>query len=142
MSSIAEAGEVIHIAKSGRLILKIGNGIELKPGENLFDNAGKKVGRVTELIGPVAAAYASVLLADTQGVNCLDFRLRETCHQRLERRHDRLEARDVDTAEPKPNGVNYPYPVILYPWLSFLVDYRPLCSRGCVFPFRTYGQQL
>lgn len=66
MSSIAEAGEVIHIAKSGRLILKIGNGIELKPGENLFDNAGKKVGRVTELIGPVAAAYASVLLADLQ----------------------------------------------------------------------------
>ena len=66
MSSIAEAGEVIHIAKSGRLILKIGNGIELKPGENLFDNSGKKVGRVTELIGPVAAAYASVLLADLQ----------------------------------------------------------------------------
>ena len=66
MSSIAEAGEVIHIAKSGRLILKIGNGTELKPGENLFDNAGKKVGRVTELIGPIAAAYASVLLADLQ----------------------------------------------------------------------------
>jgi RNA-binding protein len=66
MSSIVEAGEVIHIAKSGRLILKIGNGIELKPGENLFDNAGKKVGRVTELIGPVAAPYASVLLADLQ----------------------------------------------------------------------------
>ena len=66
MSSIAEAGEVIHIAKSGRLILKIVNGIELKHGENLFDNAGKKVGRVTELIGPVAAAYASVLLADLQ----------------------------------------------------------------------------
>ena len=115
MSSIAEAGEVIHIAKSGRLILKIGNGIELKPGENLFDNAGKKVGRVTELIGPVSccicfSTYWQIFrLRGTQGVNCLDFRLRETCHQRLERRHDRSGARDVDTAEPKPKGVNYPY---------------------------------
>ena len=67
MSSIAEAGEVIHIAKSGRLILKIGNGIELKPGENLFDNSGKKVGRVTELIGPVAAAYASGTIGRSSG---------------------------------------------------------------------------
>jgi RNA-binding protein len=62
MSSIIEAGEVIHIAKSGRLILKIGTGVILKSGENLFDNAGKKVGRVTELIGPIEAPYASVLL--------------------------------------------------------------------------------
>jgi RNA-binding protein len=66
MSSIIEAGEVIHVAKSGRLILKIGNGIVLKSGENLFDNAGKKVGRVTELIGPVDAPYASVLLDNVQ----------------------------------------------------------------------------
>jgi len=66
MSSIIEAGEVIHVAKSGRLILKIGNGIVLISGENLFDNAGKKVGRVTELIGPVDAPYASVLLDNVQ----------------------------------------------------------------------------
>jgi RNA-binding protein len=66
MSSIIEAGEVIHIAKSGRLILKIGTGIVMKSGENLFDNAGKKVGRVTELIGPVNAPYASVLLDNDQ----------------------------------------------------------------------------
>ncbi|MPZ05438.1 MAG: hypothetical protein GEU26_03315 [Nitrososphaeraceae archaeon] len=65
MSSIIEAGEVIHIAKSGRLILKIGKGIDLKPGENLFDDAGKKVGRITELIGLVKAPYASVLLVDS-----------------------------------------------------------------------------
>ncbi|MGH9976365.1 MAG: H/ACA ribonucleoprotein complex subunit GAR1, partial [Nitrososphaeraceae archaeon] len=60
MSSIIEVGEVIHIAKSGRLILKVGIGIVMKSGENLFDNTGKKVGRVTELIGPVNAPYASV----------------------------------------------------------------------------------
>ena len=66
MSSIIEAGEVIHVAKSGRLILKIGTGIVLKSGENLFDNAGKKVGRVTELIGPVDAPYASVPLDNVQ----------------------------------------------------------------------------
>lgn len=66
MSTIIEAGEVIHIAKSGRLILKVGNGIALKPGEILFDRVGKKVGRVTELIGPVDAPYASVLLVSVQ----------------------------------------------------------------------------
>jgi rRNA processing protein Gar1 len=66
MSSTIEAGEVIHIAKSGRLILKIGKGIDLKPGENLFDDGGKKVGRVTELIGQVKAPYASVLLVDSR----------------------------------------------------------------------------
>jgi RNA-binding protein len=66
MSSIIEAGEVIHIAKSGRLILKIGNGIVLKSGENLFDNVGRRVGRVTELIGLVNAPYASVLLDNVQ----------------------------------------------------------------------------
>ena len=66
MSSTIEAGEVTHIAKSGRLILKIGKGIDLKPGENLFDDAGKKVGRVTELVGQVKAPYASVLLVDSR----------------------------------------------------------------------------
>lgn len=66
MSSTIEVGEVIHVAKSGRLILKIGKGIDLKPGENLFDDAGKKVGRVTELIGQVKAPYASVLLVDSR----------------------------------------------------------------------------
>lgn len=66
MSSKIEAGEVIHIAKSGRLILKIGKDIELKPGENLFDDAGKKIGRITELIGQVKAPYASVLLVDSR----------------------------------------------------------------------------
>jgi RNA-binding protein len=66
LSTIIEAGEVIHIAKSGRLILKIGNSIALKSGEILFDRVGKKVGRVTELIGPVDAPFASVLLVNAQ----------------------------------------------------------------------------
>lgn len=62
MSSITEAGETIHIAKSGRLILKIQRGVVLKSGESLIDNTGRKIGRVNELIGPVDAPYASVLL--------------------------------------------------------------------------------
>lgn len=66
MTTTSEAGEVIHIARSGRLILKISNGVKLKSGENLFDKTGKRVGRVTELIGPVAAPYASVLLDNIQ----------------------------------------------------------------------------
>jgi RNA-binding protein len=75
MTTTIEAGEVVHIARSGRLILKISNGIKLKSGENLFDKTGKNVGRVTELIGPVAAPYASVLLDNTQSSRISSSRL-------------------------------------------------------------------
>jgi RNA-binding protein len=64
MSAIVEAGEVVHFAKSGRLILKISKYIKLAPGEVLADESGKSIGKVTELIGPVMAPYASILLFD------------------------------------------------------------------------------
>jgi RNA-binding protein len=64
MSAIVEAGKVVHLAKSGRLILKIGRNINLAPGEILTDELGKSIGKVTELIGPVIAPYASILLFD------------------------------------------------------------------------------
>ena len=58
-----EVGEIMHLARSGRLIVKLkAVGAEkVKSGELLIDGSGRKVGRVTELIGPVMSPYASVI---------------------------------------------------------------------------------
>lgn len=57
-----EIGEVMHMAKSGRLIVKLNAaGAQLKPGEMLVDRSGRRVGRIAELIGAVRAPYASVI---------------------------------------------------------------------------------
>src|SRR5215216_2207009 len=58
-----EVGEIIHLARSGRLIVKLNTvGAErVKSGELLIDASGRKVGRVAELIGPVRTPYASVI---------------------------------------------------------------------------------
>ncbi len=59
---MGEIGEVMHLAKSGRLIVKLNSaGAQLRAGELLLDASGKRVGRVAELIGPVSAPYASVI---------------------------------------------------------------------------------
>jgi RNA-binding protein len=66
MSPISEAdelGEIMHLARSGRLIVKL-NAVgaeKVKYGELLIDGSGRKVGRVAELIGPVRSPYASVI---------------------------------------------------------------------------------
>jgi RNA-binding protein len=59
----AEVGEVMHLARSGRLIVKLKttDGDRIKPGELLIDGSGRKVGRVVELLGPVSSPYASVI---------------------------------------------------------------------------------
>lgn len=52
----------MHLAKSGRLIVKLNAaGAGVKAGELLVDGSGKRVGKVAELIGPVGAPYASVI---------------------------------------------------------------------------------
>ena len=56
---VGEIGEVMHLARSGRLIVKLTS--EARPGEILVDSAGKRVGKIAELIGPVKAPYASVI---------------------------------------------------------------------------------
>jgi RNA-binding protein len=58
-----EVGEIIHLAKSGRLIVKLNAlGAErIKAGELLIDGSGRKVGRVAELLGPIKTPYASVI---------------------------------------------------------------------------------
>ena len=59
---MGEIGEVMHLAKSGRLIVKLNEaGAGIKPGELLIDAAGRRVGKIVELLGPVSAPYASVI---------------------------------------------------------------------------------
>jgi RNA-binding protein len=59
---VGEIGEIMHLAKSGRLIVKLNAaGAGIRPGEVLIDSAGRRVGKIAELIGPVSAPYASVI---------------------------------------------------------------------------------
>lgn len=56
---VGEIGEVMHLARSGRIMVKLT--AEARPGEILIDAAGRRVGKISELIGPVKAPYASVI---------------------------------------------------------------------------------
>src|SRR5262245_25215749 len=64
-----EIGEVMHLAKRGRLIVKLNaSGAKLRTGDLVVDSAGKRVGRIAELIGPVSWPYASVIpMSDRTG---------------------------------------------------------------------------
>ena len=59
MIYLQEVGEILHIAKSGRVIVKLQKKVDT--GEILLDSRGKKVARVVELIGSVKAPYASAI---------------------------------------------------------------------------------
>lgn len=52
-----EIGEVLHRAKSGRLIVRLKGRVE--PGVVLLDSKGRNAAKVVELIGPVSRPYAS-----------------------------------------------------------------------------------
>jgi RNA-binding protein len=54
-------GEMLHKARSGRLIIRLFKKVE--PGSKLFDAKGKMLAKVVELIGPVTRPYASALPA-------------------------------------------------------------------------------
>jgi RNA-binding protein len=56
---LQEVGEILHLAKSGRVIVKLEK--KVNTGEILLDSKGKKVARVVELIGSVKAPYASAI---------------------------------------------------------------------------------
>src|ERR687884_1804472 len=62
ITELEEIGEIMHLAKSGRLIVRltcVGN--EPNSGELIIDTNGKRIGKVIEVIGPVTAPYASVV---------------------------------------------------------------------------------
>ena len=54
-----EVGEVLHIANSGRVIVRLSE--EIKEGQILCDKNSQKIGRVTELIGPIRKPFASAI---------------------------------------------------------------------------------
>jgi len=56
---LQEVGEVLHIANSGRVIVRLSK--EIKEGQILCDNNNQKIGRVTELIGPIKNPFASAI---------------------------------------------------------------------------------
>ena len=62
ITELEEIGEIMHLAKSGRLIVKLtAIGKEPKSGELIIDTNGKRIGKVIEVMGPVTAPYASVV---------------------------------------------------------------------------------
>jgi len=58
-----EVGEVMHLARSSRLIVRLlgSSSMEIHSGEILVDQNGRRVGKVIEIIGPVTSPYASVM---------------------------------------------------------------------------------
>ena len=54
-----EVGEILHLANSGRVIVRLSKTIT--QDQILCDEKSTKVAKVTELIGPVAKPYASAL---------------------------------------------------------------------------------
>ena len=54
-----EVGEILHLASSGRVIIRLKR--PLDEGNFVCDDAGRKIAKVTELIGPVSSPYASAI---------------------------------------------------------------------------------
>jgi RNA-binding protein len=55
-------GEILHFSKSGRLIAKIkNNNLNSIIGSTIADNGQRKIGKISELLGPVDSPYASVI---------------------------------------------------------------------------------
>ena len=54
-------GEILHFSKSGRLIVKIDNYDSIYEiwVKIYLDDQGKKIGKISEFIGPVTSPYAS-----------------------------------------------------------------------------------
>jgi len=56
---LQEVGEIMHLAKSGRVIVRLLQTVE--EGQILCDKNSGKIAKVMELIGPVAKPYASAI---------------------------------------------------------------------------------
>ncbi|NAL77246.1 H/ACA ribonucleoprotein complex subunit GAR1 [Nitrososphaera sp. AFS] len=63
IKDLDEVGEVMHLAKSNRIIVRIlsTRSKDIRPGEVLVDEKNKIIGKVVELIGPVLSPYASLI---------------------------------------------------------------------------------
>jgi len=54
---LKEAGTVLHLARSGRIIIRAAQ--QVHDNTILFDESGRRVCKVMEMIGPVASPYLS-----------------------------------------------------------------------------------
>ncbi len=54
-----EVGRVLHLASSGRVIIRLSKKID--EGQILCDEKSAKIAKVTELIGPVSQPFASAI---------------------------------------------------------------------------------
>ncbi|MDP8906532.1 MAG: Gar1/Naf1 family protein [Thermoproteota archaeon] len=55
-------GEILHFSKSGRIIVKMDKyKPSIKPGLNVSDNQEKKIGKISEILGPIKSPYASII---------------------------------------------------------------------------------
>jgi len=56
---LQEVGRVLHLASSGRVIIRLSKIID--EGQILCDEKSAKIAKVTELIGPVSQPFASAI---------------------------------------------------------------------------------
>jgi RNA-binding protein len=67
-----EVGEVLHKAKSGRLIIRLTG--KVYAGQVLLDAKGRDAAKIIELIGPVSRPYASAAPASDRAATGKDGR--------------------------------------------------------------------
>jgi RNA-binding protein len=68
-----EVGEVLHKAKSGRLIIRLTG--KVYAGQVLLDSKGRNAAKVIEVIGPVSRPYASAAPASDRAGTGKDGRM-------------------------------------------------------------------
>jgi RNA-binding protein len=56
---LQEIGEIMHLASSGRVIIRLTRPLE--EGDYVCDESGRRIGKITELIGPVSSPFASAI---------------------------------------------------------------------------------
>jgi RNA-binding protein len=94
LTKVDDVGEIMHLARSGRLIVKLNTrGVDkVKPGELLIDGSGRKVGRVVELLGPVRTPYASVILMTDRTSRLIGSKVFSGGFAKMPRNHKRSSA--------------------------------------------------
>jgi len=55
---VEKVGYVLRISRSKRVIVKLDK--EVREGEVLYDDRGRKAGKVIEVFGPIRSPYASL----------------------------------------------------------------------------------
>ena len=85
-----EVGEIMHLANSGRVIIKLSK--EITEGQLLCNESSQKIAKVTELIGPVKDPYASAIpltnnLKKISGMKVFAFEQTSPAKRKNRRRH-------------------------------------------------------